>query len=227
MAITSRLIRTIRKDARYHAPVISRIQGELHSVGDGTVELRCGEVCYQLLVPACDIQRLASQLGEHLEFHTLHYLEGQGQGSSFLPRLIGFCSAEDRSFFELFTTVKGLGNRKALRALQLPFRQVASAIAARDVDVLRSLPEIGKRTAETIVAELDGKIERFVELKPETLPADSPRAQAMADAVAVLMQLGEPRAQARQLIERALQADATLEAPDELVAAAFRMKELA
>ncbi|MHC5003408.1 MAG: Holliday junction branch migration protein RuvA [Planctomycetota bacterium] len=209
--------------------MISRIEGELRSVEAGRAELCCGPMWYQLLVPACDEQRLATQIGRTLEFHTLHYLEGQGQGTSFVPRLIGFCSPEDRAFFELFTTVKGLGNRKALRALQLPFRDVAAAIAARDVDVLRSLPEIGKRTAETIVAELDGKVDRFVELKPvgpgEQGPPSAARAEALSDAATVLVQLGENRSVARQLVERALREDPELDGADALVAAALRLRD--
>jgi Holliday junction DNA helicase RuvA len=209
--------------------MISRVQGELTSVGEGRIEIACGSFCFELLVPACDVPGLDGLAGQEVEFFTLHYLESQGQGSSFLPRLIGFSSKEDRAFFELFTTVKGLGNRKSLRALQLPFPTVARAIADKDLDLLVSLPEIGKRTAETILAELHGKVDRFVELKPAPATADPAHPATgtglFADAVAVLSQLGEPRLQARQLVERAAQADPGLETAEELVAAAFRLKE--
>jgi Holliday junction DNA helicase RuvA len=145
-----------------------------------------------------------------------------------VPRLIGFATPEDRAFFELFTTVKGIGNRKALRALQLPFGTIAAAIAQRDLDLLKSLPEIGKRTAETIVAELHGKVDQFVELKPMPADgvADSGKSALVRDAVAVLTQLGEPKLIARQLVDRALAADPTLESAEVIVAAAFRLKEL-
>lgn len=142
--------------------MICRIQGQLVAVRDGTAELRVGSLTYEVLVPAADSMLLATRVGEEVEFHTLHYLEGQGQGSSFWPRLIGFRSPMDRDFFELFTTVKGIGNRRALRALQLPFARVAEAIALRDHGTLQSLPEIGRRTAEAICVELKGKVDRFV-----------------------------------------------------------------
>ena len=79
----------------------------------------------------------------------------------------------------------------------MPFGTIAAAIAEKDIDLLKSLPEIGKRTAETIVAELHGKVDRFVELKP--LPADrwersaNGRVSLVNDAVAVLTQLGEQK----------------------------------
>lgn len=206
--------------------MIRRIEGRLTAVGDGSVEIACGAFTYEVLVPAHDLQRLGASIGETVVFHTLHHLEAQGQGTSFIPRLVGFATPGDRAFFTLFTTVKGLGNRKGLRALQLPIPTVAAAIAAGDLDVLTSLPEIGKRTAQTIVAELHGKIDRFVEVKPVAVDADDPRRALLTDATAVLVQLGEPRATARQLVERAAHADPDLATADALVAAAFRLREL-
>ncbi len=212
--------------------MISRIEGELVAVEKGKAHLRCGHVTYELLIPAADEQRLATMIDDTVSLLTLHYLEGQGQGMTFAPRLIGFSSENDRAFFEMFTTVKGIGNRKALRALALPFGAIAEAIAARDVDVLKSLPEIGKRTADTIVAELHGKVDRFIELMPTGARAgESPelegKASLIQDAVGVLTQLGEPKLTARQLVERALTVDPAINSPDVLVSAAYRLKELA
>ena len=98
--------------------MISRIEGVLEDVVEGVAEVRVGEgLVHELLVPACDAGELLTQQGRRVSFFTLHYLESQGQGSHFVPRLIGFRSREQRAFFELLTTVKGIGNRKALRAM--------------------------------------------------------------------------------------------------------------
>lgn len=146
--------------------MITQIEGRLVALVDGAAHVRVGDVTYEVLVPAADSMALAASLGTPVVFHTLHYLEGQGQGSSFWPRLIGFRTARDRAFFELFTTVKGIGNRKALRALQMPFVRVARAIADRDLDTLQSLPEIGRRTAEAICVELKGKVDAYATSQP-------------------------------------------------------------
>jgi holliday junction DNA helicase RuvA len=214
--------------------MISRIEGELVAMADGRAMIACGAITYEVLVPGYDQQRLSAVVGSSIVVHTLHYLEAQGPTGPFIPRLIGFAAVEERAFFELFTTVKGMGNRKALRALQLPCGAVAGAIAEKDVDLLKSLPEIGKRTAETIVAELSGKVDRFVEVKPAAGSGGSrdgaiadARSELVRDAVAVLVQLGEPRLIARQLVDRALAADKTLATPDQLMAAALRLKQLA
>jgi len=213
---------------QYDAHMISRIEGQLVSVAGDRAQIRCGPLTYTVFVAAADQQRLATMTNEDVALFTLHYLEAQGQGSSFTPRLVGFVSESDRSFFELFTTVKGMGNRKALRALALPFRSIAEAIASRDVDLLKSLPEIGKRTAETIVAELHGKVDRFIEMKPDRAEALSPEAAArgalMHDAVAMLTQLGEPGLRARELVDRVLRTDPSITTPESLVAAAYTLK---
>ncbi len=207
--------------------MISRIEGELVGVQDGRAELRCGHLTYILLIPAADEDALVERVGDRIEIHTLHYLEGQGQGASFVPRLIGFASTEARAFFELLTTVKGLGARKVLRALRLPYTSIAEAIACRDIDLLRSLPEIGARTAATIVAELHGKVDRFLGPAPGSADgADTSRGGSgvLRDAVAALTQLGEPKLHARQLVELALAGDPSLDSADALVAAAYRVR---
>jgi Holliday junction DNA helicase RuvA len=216
--------------------MISRIEGTLLSLDEGHAMLACGALAYEVLVPGADQQRLATMIGQAVSFHTLHYLESQNNGASFVPRLIGFSSPGDREFFELFTTVKGIGNRKALRALQLPFATVAAAIADRDVDLLKSLPEIGKRSAESIVVELHGKVDRFAEVKPGAASdatgrigaADNGDARSLMirDTVGMLVQLGEQKAIARQLVDRALAVDPSIQSPDALLSAAYRLKEL-
>ncbi|MCH8165456.1 MAG: hypothetical protein IH889_07600, partial [Planctomycetes bacterium] len=57
--------------------MISRIEGDLVAACGSRVELRCGPLTYELLVPAGDQPRLAGLVGDRVEFHTLHFLESQ------------------------------------------------------------------------------------------------------------------------------------------------------
>ena len=199
--------------------MISRIEGILEDVVDGVAEVRVDDACtYELLVPACDAGELLMQQGKRVSFFTLHYLESQGQGSHFVPRLIGFSSREQRAFFELLTTVKGIGNRKALRAMQVKHARMAEAIASGDAKFLSTLPEIGKRTAESTIVELKGKLDPFIKDPSATRRALEKSAAAAATAAALpsgpaadaeeilVTALGEQRAQARSAIERVLAA---------------------
>ena len=102
--------------------MICRIEGELVAAQDGRVELACGALTYELMVPAVEQQPLSGSLGTRIEFYTLHVLESQGQGAVYVPRLFGLRSAQQRAFFELLYTVKGRGARQALRPIRVPSR---------------------------------------------------------------------------------------------------------
>ncbi|MEC8321406.1 MAG: Holliday junction branch migration protein RuvA [Planctomycetota bacterium] len=215
--------------------MLERIRGELRGVGEQSAAVVVGPIDYEVLVPAGDAARLRLAVGEQVEFLLLHYLESQANGAVFRPRLVGFSSEADRAFFELLTSVKGIGYRKALRALAMPIATVARAVAEKDVDTLRALPEIGKRTAETIVLDLAEKVEQLMPgvLVEDAGGTDGTEAEggggttaAAREAVLVLVQLGESRLAAVELVDRACRADPELAESDALVAAALRLKEL-
>jgi Holliday junction DNA helicase RuvA len=215
--------------------MISRITGRLDAIENSKaqVALESG-LTYEVLLPAATALRLQNQVGQPITLQTLEFLEGSSQGSNFIPRLAGFATATDKAFFELFTTCKGIGARKALRALTLPCDQIAAAIADRDAKLLQSLPEIGKRMAETIIATLHGKVDPFIseaaypsrggdEPGGKDQPA-APRSSAAREALEVLLQLGEPRAAALQWIEEARRKDPDLDDAQQLIAAALAEK---
>ncbi|HRJ50007.1 MAG: hypothetical protein KF787_00305 [Phycisphaeraceae bacterium] len=193
--------------------MIHRIEGTLSEMLGTTAVVRLsGGVWVEALLPAYLARALADRVGQPLSLYTHAYLEGQGQGTSFIPRLIGFETIGDRRFFEVFTTVKGIGNRKALRAMEVAPAEIARAIADRDTAALVRLPEIGKRLAETIVAELHGKVAPFLDSDDRRGldAASSGRARhpepagPRQEAVAALVALGETRADAERKVEVAL-----------------------
>ncbi len=202
--------------------MITRLRGKLVSVDKGTAHIEVDAFTYELLIPAANEEQLVNRIGEQIEFHTLHYFEGQSQGSSFIPRLVGFSCDRDRDFFQLFTTVKGIGNRKALRALVRPFGEIASAIANKVTASLTSLPEIGKRSAETIIAELHGKIDLFVGGSMPSIEIKMP--SFGEDAIAMLIQLGESPRDARKLVHRAIEHEPSITSADQLVQTSFQLK---
>lgn len=208
--------------------MIRKIAGRLEAVEGlaALVSLSGVGLTYEVLVPAYLAERLGDRIGKSVELVTLEYLEGQGQGASFVPRIVGFGAPADRKFYELLTTVKGMGNRKALKAMAIEPGAFARAVAERDARALQQLPEIGKRMAETVIAELTGKVDAFVsydgvEIKPRvSLPATGPSTEAIATLVA----LGEVRAEAERLVERAMARDSTLATAEAIVAAAFSLR---
>jgi Holliday junction DNA helicase RuvA len=208
--------------------MIRKITGRLEAVEGLSVlvALPGSGLTYEVLVPAYFAERLSLVIGRQVDLTTLEYFEGQGQGASFIPRIVGFASTHDRRFYELLTTVKGMGNRKALKAMAIEPGVFARAIAERDAKALQQLPEIGKRMAETVIAELTGKVDGFVsydgvEVKPRAAIAPSGPA---TEAVATLVALGESRADAERLVERATTKDSGLATAEAIVAAAFSLR---
>ena len=201
--------------------MIARISGRLEEVSSTSVLIDTGAgLWYQVLIPACDAGKLSAKLGQDVILHTIHHIEGDPSRGQVIPRLIGFLSPEEKEFFTEFTKVKGIGARKALRALVRPVSEIASAIESKDAKALVALPEIGKRTAETIIAELNGKLTSFAGKSDQAVEAIS---DAGEQALMVLVQLGEKRADALSLIERALAVDPSASA-EEIIQNVYKLK---
>jgi Holliday junction DNA helicase RuvA len=211
--------------------MIASLTGTLKHVDEDRIHLEVGPILYEVHVPAVDLNYLEAAIGEEMTFHTQLYLQGDANGGNLEPRLLGFLRREDKKFFEKFITVKGIGPRKALKALALPVGEIAQAIESKDARFLCELPEIGKRTAETIVAELSGKLKEFATPLPEALRNAGPgaafagrRTPAEEDAIQVLMALGERRIDAEHLLDRARQQNPTAHTADALSREMLRLR---
>jgi len=210
--------------------MIASLAGTLTFVDEDRIHLQVGPILYELLVPAADIMRLKDDVGLEMTFHTLLYLQGDANGGNLEPRLIGFLRREDKKFFEKFITVKGIGPKKALKALAVPVGEIAHAIESKDAKFLVELPEIGKRTAETIVAELSGKVKEFALSIPESAAtalggsAGGRRSTVEEDAIGALIALGERRIDAEHLLDRAKQLAPNAKTTNDLLREMLRMR---
>ena len=179
---------------------------------------------FELMVPTADLDSLRALEGEEITLHTLLYLEGDPNRGNLEPRLLGFLRIEDKQFFELFTTVKGIGPKTALRALTVAVGQIAAAIESRDGRFLTGLDGIGKRTAELIVAELSGKVGRFVTDRAAIVRPASQRSQAEEDAIALMISGGERRSDAEMLLARAKASNSNLKTAEQLWQEMLRLR---
>lgn len=203
--------------------MIVKLSGKIEYVGEDCVHVTLGEVTRELMVPAADVPYLQTKIGASVPFFTLEYIEGNASFGQLAPKMLGFLRIEDKEFFELFTTVKGIGTKKALRALALPVSQIASAIALKDVRKLSALPTVGKRAAETIIAELHGKVEKFAVGTVAAVPVEKlPDFQQLA--IEALVKLGERRPDAENWVNRACTVDPALKDPQRIIRAVYQLK---
>ncbi|MCK4850170.1 MAG: Holliday junction DNA helicase RuvA [Phycisphaerae bacterium] len=205
--------------------MIAKISGTLAEVAKAAVLIEVGEIGYEVMVPGYALELLASKTGQQVSLYTLEYLEGSlATGGNLVPRLIGFMHSEERAFFERFTSVKGVGMRKALKALSMPISRVASAIEAKDTKLLQSMPGVGRRLADQMVAELAGKMDEFALAAAAQRGDASGWKQGHSEALEILLQLGERRSDAQELIERVRQVDPQMDKAEEIVQAVYRLK---
>ncbi|HOA71842.1 MAG TPA: OB-fold domain-containing protein [Phycisphaerae bacterium] len=206
--------------------MIARLTGILAEVCETHVILEREGIGYEVLICGYALGELTARRGQEVTFHTLQYLEGSSAGGNMIPRLVGFLHPEDRAFFERFITVKGIGVRKALKALTISTAKMASAIEAGDAKSLSRLPGIGARAADQIVAELKGKVANFAfgsdgDVLPEAAVTWS---EAQKDAIEVMVALGERRVDAERWLQRAIQLAPETETADEWVRLAYRVR---
>jgi Holliday junction DNA helicase RuvA len=76
--------------------------------------------------------------------------------------LYGFETIEDKKFFEMLMNVNGIGPKSAFALIShVGVQQIISAITLENIDILKSAPGIGKKSAEQIILSLKDKISKL------------------------------------------------------------------
>ncbi|MFQ5493785.1 MAG: Holliday junction branch migration protein RuvA [Phycisphaerae bacterium] len=204
--------------------MINHVTGQLVEVYEDSVVVERDGVGYMVQTPRYALGELAAQRGREVTLHTLLFVEGNQNGGHLEPQLIGFPRSEDKVFFRRFISVKGIGSKKALKALTAPVGRVADWIEQGDVKALKTLPGIGARAAELIVAELKGKLH---DLAVAAGAGDAVAAQLSAsqrDALDIMVSLGDARPDAERWLDRAAELGEGADTPEQWVRAAYKVK---
>lgn len=210
--------------------MITKIVGKLESIKDEYIIVGVNGLYYQVLLPSGLVQklRLSKDVGDKISLYTLYYIEGGfGMGNQF-PRLIGFLNELDREFFEKFITVKGLGEKKALKSLTMPVKNIAAAIELGNTKEISSLPGIGPRMAEKIIAELKGKLSVYALMKEgEPLTVKHEKLLDFKDETLEVLteQLGYKKKEAQEMIYTALFKNKNIKSAEELVKEIYSLKK--
>ncbi len=207
--------------------MISRIHGKLAQVTEQYALIENAGVFYEVMIPSALAERLkeSGQVGQEVSFDTIYYIEAGEKRSNFYPKLVGFTDPVDREFFSVFTQVPGVGVRRALKSLILPIKEIAMAIETRDAGKLSTLPGVGGRLAEKIIAALHGRTAKFALSKvEESLAIDRThvRTSFTDEAIDVLMQLQYNRLEAKRMIDSAMASNPEIDNPEILISHIFK-----
>ena len=205
--------------------MIARIEGKLVKLDTDSALVQVGALGYEILLPGYCVNALSGKIGSDIVLCTMEYYEGTPGGSSFTPRMVGFLSDSEKDFFNRFVSVKGIGIKKALRSLSVPIATIAAAIEDADDKLLKSLPGVGKRMAQQIIAELKGKLEAFAERVEASRPAEPRFEQFQAEALEILIAWGEKRTEVMELIKLAAKRHPDIKSAEALVPLIYRLKQ--
>ena len=138
-------------------------------------------------------------------------------------RMYGFLKREKRAFFQLLTTVNGLGAKTAMKILyDASVREIARSILENDLTYLSTLPNVGKKTAERIVLELKSKVKQVLPLLEETqAEGDALDLSLFQQASEALEALGYSSVQSRRVL-RELFSEKKQWGMEELIKAALK-----
>ncbi|HXH21622.1 MAG TPA: Holliday junction branch migration protein RuvA [Dehalococcoidia bacterium] len=185
--------------------MISHLRGVLarKNKAASSIELDVGGVWYEVELPAFAWEEIDGvEPGEPLELETFYFVTANAP----IPRLLGFLREVEREFFKKLVTVPNVGPTTATKALVTSVGTIARWIENGDTVALSKLPGIGRRTADTIVAQLRGKVTEEALLAGE---GEVPGARAgvaaaardvLKDAAEALQGLGYTRTEAERIL---------------------------
>lgn len=135
--------------------MISRLKGRLVSRALDHVEIEtAGGVVYEVQIPLSILERLPKPPVPDFEIRTLHVVREDS------VTLYGFLEPFERELFRRLLGASGVGPKVALAMLSTySARRLARALSERDVNALKQVSGVGKKTAERIVLELADRVE--------------------------------------------------------------------
>ena len=160
--------------------MIGYLSGTIQNKTKDSILLNIGQIGYFVFLPFDLLNSLLE--GKKYSFYIFTVVREQEIS------LYGFNSIEDRSFFELLTSVSGIGPKSALEFFALSISNIKKAILEKDIEVLSSVKGIGKKTAERIIVELKNKVEIMADLEINT--SDKSMSNLSEDIIMALEGLG-------------------------------------
>jgi len=201
--------------------MIGKLKGLVDSFGGDWVLIDCGGVCYEVSCSSRTLQALP-RVGEA----AVAFIETIVR-EDFI-RLYGFANEAEKSWFNLLTSVQGVGARVALAILSVMGpSELSSAVALQDKAMLGRANGVGPKLALRVVTELKGKVPAIGAVDAGTLGLQAALGEGVAagnvaDAVSALTNLGYSAAQASAALARVVAKEGDDTATEKLIRLGLR-----
>jgi holliday junction DNA helicase RuvA len=171
--------------------MISALRGRVFAISPGEVQVETsGGTIYRVLIPVSNYSKIKAEK-DILIYTVLRVKDDQ-------MVLYGFLTVKEKTFFQKFITISGIGGKTALSLISaFSSHELVEAINSNDVGKISSIPGIGKKTAQRLILELTGKLELEEEPVEETV-------QLRDDLISGLVNLGYPAKSVRDLVNKVL-----------------------
>ncbi len=203
--------------------MIRYLEGKLLKKEEDRIVVLANGIGYEVLLPAIVRQtfnpKRAGEDGETVKLY-IYYHQTERQPK---PLLIGFNYEPEKEFFEKFIKVEDIGPPSAVKALVVPIPQIARAIEERDSKTLERLKGVGKRTADKIIATLQGKVGKFALMREDQIFAEEEVIDFKKQVEEVLVKdLGHKVIEAQRLTREAMLRNPGIATPEELFEEVYR-----
>jgi len=171
--------------------MISLLRGKLISAHPDCI-VEVGGVGFAVMIPERD-REILSPTDADVQFFTYLYVRED--------RLVlyGFLDRRDRELFTRLIDVTGVGPKLALNVLaDYPATRVVAAIKGKDTVFLKTLPGLGKKTAERLSMELADKLD---DIESAPGPSEAP-SEFKDDVILALTSLGMTKHAAETALEK-------------------------
>jgi holliday junction DNA helicase RuvA len=201
--------------------MIAYLKGCILYFETDSIVLLVGEIGYEVILNSHVLEKIRSQYNneDKIALH-IHHHQTEKQPK---PVLIGFQSLEEKAFFQELITVDSIGPLKAIKALSISVSDIALAIEKKNTECLTGLSGIGKRTAEKIIAALNGKVKNFIvpnkrQEISDSISVVSNKMQYISQQVedVLIGQLGHSQSLAGRMIQEAFSRNPMISTPEEL-----------
>lgn len=175
--------------------MIAFVEGRIAVLSHDSVVVEAGGVGYRVFCGPATLSGLRE--GETVRLFTHHLVREDQQA------LYGFRSTEELGFFEMLTTVTGVGPKVALSILSSrPVTDLQLAILQADESVLTAVSGVGKKLAARVILELKEK----VAAAGAVAGVGGVPASAESEVVAALQALGYTASESREAARGAVSA---------------------